>query len=410
MTDRPIFLDNNSTTFPAPEAVEAVLPLFGEIYGNPSSTHSFGQKVRHEIELARENVAKLLNCKPSEIVFNSGATEGNNTAIYAALDGMPERKHIITTRVEHSSVLEVIRYLEEAGYRITELNVDRLGHIDLDELKNEISGDTALVSIMWANNETGVINPINAAGDIAKQFGALMHVDAVQAAGKLKIDLKDEQAIDFLTISGHKFHGLKGSGALFVREKAPYLLLIRGGHHENGRRAGTENAMGIVAMGAAAGLINRDLDKHVEQMKKMRDRLQAGLLAKCEDVIINGDQMDRLPNTLNAGFKYIDGEALLMMMDAENITVSAGSACKSGSMEPSHVLLAMNVPLSAIHGSVRFCVSRYTEADEVDKAVEKVSAIVKRLREMSPFGHEEQRGNTLSPEELAKHKAYFATT
>ncbi|MCA8911803.1 MAG: aminotransferase class V-fold PLP-dependent enzyme, partial [Planctomycetes bacterium] len=168
--------------------------------------------------------------------------------------------------------------------------------------------------------------------------------------------------------------------------------------------------MGIVAMGAAAGLINRDLDKHVEQMKKMRDRLQAGLLAKCEDVIINGDQMDRLPNTLNAGFKYIDGEALLMMMDAENITVSAGSACKSGSMEPSHVLLAMNVPLSAIHGSVRFCVSRYTEADEVDKAVEKVSAIVKRLREMSPFGHEEQRGNTLSPEELAKHKAYFATT
>ena len=273
MTDRPIFLDNNSTTFPAPEAVEAVLPLFGEIYGNPSSTHSFGQKVRHEIELARENVAKLLNCKPSEIVFNSGATEGNNTAIYAALDGMPERKHIITTRVEHSSVLEVIRYLEEAGYRITELNVDRLGHIDLDELKNEISGDTALVSIMWANNETGVINPINAAGDIAKQFGALVHVDAVQAAGKLKIDLKDEQAIDFLTISGHKFHGLKGSGALFVREKAPYLLLIRGGHHENGRRAGTENAMGIVAMGAAAGLVNRDLDKHVEQMKKLPARV-----------------------------------------------------------------------------------------------------------------------------------------
>lgn len=408
MADRPIYLDNNSTTFPAPEAVEAVLPLFGEIYGNPSSTHSMGQKVRHELELARENVAKLLGCKTSEIVFNSGATEGNNTAIYAALDGMPERKHIITTRAEHSSVLEVIRYLEEAGYRITELNVDRLGHIDLNELKNEISGDTALVSIMWANNETGVINPINAAGDIAKQFGALMHVDAVQAAGKLKIDLKEEQAIDYLTISGHKLHALKGAGVLFIREKAPFLPLIRGGHHEDGRRAGTENAMGIVALGAAAALVNRDLDKHVEVMKKLRDRLQTGLLASCDEMIINGDQQDRLPNTLNAGFKFIDGEALLMMLDAEGIAVSAGSACKSGSMEPSHVLLAMSVPLSAIHGSVRFCVSRYTEEDEIDKAVEKVAAIVKRLREMSPFGHTEEPKAGVSSEALEAHKAYFA--
>ena len=409
MTDRPIYLDNNSTTFPAPEAVEAVLPLFGDIYGNPSSSHSFGQKVRHQIELARENVAKLLNCRTGEVVFNSGATEGNNTAIYAALDGMPDRKHIITTGVEHASVLEVIRYLEEAGYRITELSVDRMGHIDLDELKNEISGDTALVSLMWANNETGVINPINAAGDIAKQFGALFHVDAAQAAGKLKIDLTDEAAVDYLTISGHKFHGLKGAGALFVRNKAPYLTLLRGGHHEDGRRAGTENAMGIVAMGAAAALINREMPKHIEQMKKMRDRLQAGLLSACDDVIINGDQQDRLPNTLNAGFKYIDGEALLMMMDAANIAVSAGSACKSGSMEPSHVLMAMNVPLSAIHGSVRFCVSRYTEPEEVDTAVEQTAAIVKRLREMSPFGHAEQRENGLSTEALEKHKAYFAT-
>ncbi|MCB9895026.1 MAG: aminotransferase class V-fold PLP-dependent enzyme [Planctomycetes bacterium] len=410
MTDRPIYLDNNSTTFPAPEAVEAVLPLFGDIYGNPSSTHSFGQKVRHQIELARENVAKLLNCKPGEVVFNSGATEGNNTAIYAALDGMPDRKHIITSGVEHASVLEVIRYLDEAGYRITELSVDRMGHIDLDELKNEISGDTALVSLMWANNETGVINPINAAGDLAKQFGALFHVDAVQAAGKLKIDLKEELAVDYLTISGHKFHGLKGAGALFVREKAPFLPLLRGGHHEDGRRAGTENVMGIVAMGAAAALSNREMAGHVEHMKKMRDRLQSGLLAKCDDVIINGDQQDRLPNTLNAGFKYIDGEALLMMMDAANIAVSAGSACKSGSMEPSHVLMAMNVPLSAIHGSVRFCVSRYTEPEEIDAAVEQTAAIVKRLREMSPFGHAEKRDEGLSTAELEKHKAYFATT
>lgn len=407
MADRPIYLDNNSTTFPAPEAVEKVLPLFGDIYGNPSSTHSFGQQVRHEIELARQSVATLLNCNAEEIVFNSGATEGNNTAIYAALDGMPERKHIITARTEHSSVLEVIRYLEEAGYRVTELNVDRLGHIDLDELKGEIGGDTALVSIMWANNETGVINPVNAVGDIAKQFGALVHVDAVQAAGKLKIDLKDEQAIDYLTVSGHKFHGLKGAGALFVREDAPHLPLIRGGHHESGRRAGTENTFGIVAMGAAADLASRGLEEHVEHMKKMRDRLQAGLLEKCEDVVINGDQVDRLPNTVNVGFKYVDGEALLMMLDAEGVAASAGSACMSGGMEPSHVLKAMNVPLSAIHGSVRLCVSRFTEADEVTAAVEKISAIVGRLREMSPFGHEEDE-QRLSAEDLEAHKAYFS--
>lgn len=408
MSDRPIYLDNNSTTFPAPETVEKVLPLFGDIYGNPSSTHSFGQQVRHEIEIARESVAKLLNCRPEEIVFNSGATEGNNTAIYAALDGMPERQHIITARTEHSSVLEVIRYLKDSGYRVTELNVDRHGQIDLDELKNEISGDTALVSIMWANNETGVVNPVNAIGDIAKQFGALVHVDAVQAAGKLKIDLGDEQGIDYLTISGHKFHGLKGAGAMFIRKDAPYLPLIRGGHHESGKRAGTENTFGIVGMGAAAALAYRDFDKNIEQMKKMRDRLQSGLLAQCDDMILNGDQMDRLPNTINVGFKYVDGEALLMMLDAAGIAASAGSACQSGSMEPSYVLQAMNVPLNAIHGSVRFCVSHYTEPEEIDSAVEKISDIVKRLREMSPFGRE-QEANRLSAEALETHKAYFST-
>jgi cysteine desulfurase len=408
MTERPIYLDNNATTFPAPEAVEAVLPLFGDVYGNPSSSHAMGQQARHEIELAREHVAKLLHCAPGDVIFNSGATEGNNTAIYAALDGLPERKHIITSSVEHTSVLEVLRSLEESGYRITELSVDRLGHIDLDELKNEISGDTALVSIMWANNETGVINPVGAAGDLAKQFGALFHVDAAQAAGKLKIDLTDEAAIDYLTISGHKFHGLKGAGALFARSSAPFLPMLRGGHHESGRRAGTENIFGIVAMGAAAKLVNLDLERHIETMKKLRDRLQAGLLSRCEGVIINGDQSDRLPNTCNMGFKFIDGEALLMMLDAAGIAVSAGSACKSGSLEPSHVLKAMNVPLSAIHGSVRFCVSRYTDETEVDSALEKITGIVTRLRDMSPFGHQQDDARRLSSEQLEIHKAYFA--
>jgi cysteine desulfurase len=409
MPDQPIYFDNNSTTFPAPEAVEAVLPLFGENYGNPSSTHGFGQRARHEIEKARESVARMLNCTPAEVVFNSGATEGNNTAIFAALDALPERKHIITAASEHASVLEVIRFLGESGYRVTELSVDRLGHIDLDELRNEISGDTALVSLMWANNETGVINPISAAGDIAKQFGALLHVDAVQAAGKLKIDLADEQAIDYLSISAHKFHGLKGAGALFVRKDAGFAPLLRGGHHEGGRRAGTENVLGIVAMGAASRMVSAKLDEYAAHMRRMRDRLQTSLLNTIDDLIINGDQHERLPNTVNVGFKYIDGEAALMMMDAENICVSAGSACKSGSIEPSHVLLAMNVPLSAIHGSLRFCTSRYTTEEEVDELVQKTARIVKRLREMSPFGKDHKPAG-LTREELEKHKAYFAAT
>ncbi|MHC4839813.1 MAG: cysteine desulfurase family protein [Planctomycetota bacterium] len=233
---RPVYFDNNSTTFPAPEAVEAVLPLFGDIYGNPSSQHSLGQKSRHEIELAREAVAKMLGCKPEQLTLNSGATEGNATAIYAALQRLPDRKHIITTATEHSSVIEVVRHLAETGYRVTELDVDRLGRIDLDQLKNEISGDTVLVSAMWANNETGVINPLGAIGDIAKQFGALFHVDGVQAAGKLLIDLGSEDAIDYLTISGHKFHGLKGAGALFVRDGTGFQPFIRGKRQARGNR------------------------------------------------------------------------------------------------------------------------------------------------------------------------------
>lgn len=407
MASQPVYLDNNSTTFPAPQAVEAILPMLGEFYGNPSAAHSAGQRVRHEIELAREQVAALLGCKPAEVTFNSGATEGNNTAIYAALEALPERKHIITVRTEHSSVLEVARSLAERGYRVTELTVDRLGHIDLAELKNEISGDTALVSVMWANNETGLIHPIAEVGDIAKQFGALLHIDAVQAAGKLPIDLKAQSAIDYLTISGHKFHGLKGTGALFVREGTGFSPLLRGGHHESGKRAGTENVLGIVSMGAAARLARENFEANVTTMQAMRDRLQNGLLSRCDDVILNGDQHERLPNTLNVGIKFIDGEALLMMLDAAGILVTAGSACMSGSMEPSYVLKAMNVPLSAIHGSLRFCTSRYTTTDEIDRALDTIVGIIKRLREMSPFGRDTKAGIP-TVAEIERHKAYFA--
>ncbi len=405
----PLYFDNNATTFPAPEAVEAMLPLLGEFYGNPNSQHALGQKTRHEIEVAREHVAALLHCKTTEVVFNSGATEGNNTAIYAALQARPDRKHIITVKTEHSSVLEVVRSLASRGYRVTELNVDRSGHLDLDELKNEISGDTALVSVMWANNETGVLHPVGAIGDMAKQFGALVHIDAAQAAGKLAIHLGEELAIDFLTISAHKFHGLKGCGALFVRHGTAFEPLLRGGHQEGGQRAGTENVVGIVAMGQAARLAHLKLDQHVETMRKMRDRLQRGLLDKVQDLVFHGDQVSRLPNTVSVGFKFIDGEALLMMMDAQGICATAGSACRSGSMEPSHVLQAMDTPVSSIHGSVRFCVSRYTTQAEVDELIEKVGAIVARLRQMSPFDTSAATAETgPSDAELEQHKAWFA--
>lgn len=406
MADRPLYFDNNATTFPAPEAVEAALPLLGEFYGNPSSPHSFGQKVRHEIELARETVARMLNCAAAEVVFNSGGTEGNNTALYAALQARPERKHIITTRVEHSSVLQVVRSLAGRGYRASEINVDRQGHVDLDELKNEISGDTAVVSCLWANNETGVVNPIGAIGDLAKQFGALFHVDAVQCPGKRAIDLAAQPAIDLLTLSGHKFHALKGAGALFVRKGVKLEPFLRGGHQEGGLRGGTENVLGIVSMGAAARLVLANLDRHIEHMRILRDRLQVGLLTRIPDVQLNGDAAERLPNTVNAGFRYVDGEALLMMLDAENIACTAGSACRSGSMEPSHVLQAMRVPLNAIHGSVRFCLSRHTTREEVDTLVEKLARIVARLREMSPFARE-PRAKAAVPD-LEAHKAFFA--
>jgi cysteine desulfurase len=407
MTDGPIYLDNNATTYPAPEAVEAVLRTFTDHWANPSSAHSLGQAARHEIEQARESVAGLLGCNPSEITFNSGATEGNSTAIFSALEALPERRHVITACTEHTSVLEVLRPLSDSGYRVTELNVDRLGRLDLDELRNEISGDTTLVSLMWANNETGVIHPVAGAGEIAKSFGAMFHVDAAQAAGKLPIRLREEQAVDYLTVSAHKFHGLKGAGALFTRQGAPYTALLRGGHHENARRAGTENLPGIVAMGAAARLALAGMARHVEHMGRMRDRLQSALLAGCEDVIVHGDPEQRLPNTLNAGFGGVDAEALLMLLDAEGVAVTAGSACRSGALEPSPVLLAMRVPVAYIHGSLRFCVSRYTSQQEVDAAAQKVIRAVKRLRELSPYGGV---APARAPEgnELAAHRAWFA--
>ncbi len=380
------YFDNNATTQPAPEAVDAMQPFLRETWGNPSSAHTFGGRAQHAVDKAREQIAALLACQPVEIVFTSSGTESDNAAIAAALDALPARKHIITTRVEHPAVLNALRHLATRGYRVTELNVDRQGRIDLDELRREISADTALVSVMWANNETGVIFPVHEIGEIAKKSGAMFHVDAVQCPGKIRLDLAKEAAIDFLAISAHKFNGVKGAGALFVRKGTRFKPLIYG-EQERGRRGGTENVPGLVAMGVAAELAVKDFDAVTARELALRDRLEGGLLSKCDHVVLNGDRDNRLCNTLNVGFEFIEGESILLMLDTLGIAVSSGSACSSGSLEPSHVLRAMSVPFTAVHGSIRFSLGRYTTDKDVDYVLEKVPPVIKRLREISPFGH-----------------------
>ncbi|KAA0211294.1 aminotransferase class V-fold PLP-dependent enzyme [bacterium] len=402
-----LYFDNNATTKLAPEARAALEPFLGELVGNPSSAHNAGGRILHAVEKAREQVALMLGCEAGEIVFNSGGTEGLNTAIENALDALPARKQIIISKVEHSAVSNVVRPLARKGYRITEINVDRLGRLDLAQLNHELGHETALVATLWANNETGVVAPMAEIGDMAKRAGAMLVVDAVQCPGKLKLDMKAQSAIDYLAVSGHKFHALPGAGALFVRKGAPYRPLIRGGNQERGRRAGTENVPGIVSMGAAARCINEHLEADIRRQAELRDMLQSGLLARLENVIVNGDEQARLCNTLNVGFEFVEAEAVLLMLDAAGVAASSGSACESGSLETSHVLRAMGVPFTAIHGSVRFSLSRYTTAAEVEAVIERTVKIVRRLREISPFGRD--RPAPKKPADLEAHKAYFAS-
>ncbi|RIK64681.1 MAG: cysteine desulfurase NifS [Planctomycetota bacterium] len=403
-----LYFDNNATTPLAPEARAALEPFLGELVGNPSSAHNAGGRILHAVEKAREQVALMLGCETGEIIFNSGGTEGLNTAIENALDALPTRKQIIISKVEHSAVSNVVRPLARKGYRITEINVDRFGRLDLAQLNHEVGHETALIATLWANNETGVVAPVAEIGDMAKRAGAMFVVDAVQCPGKLKLDMRAQAAIDYLAVSGHKFHALPGTGALFVRKGTPYRPLIRGGNQERGRRAGTENVPGIVSMGAAARCINEHLEADIKRQTELRDMLQSGLLAKLDNVIVNGDEQSRLCNTLNVGFEFVEAEAILLMLDAAGVAASSGSACESGSLETSHVLRAMGVPFTAIHGSVRFSLSRYTTAAEVGALVDHTVKIVRRLRELSPFGREKPAPK--KPADLETHKAYFATT
>ena len=378
------YFDNNATTRLSAEALEAMQPYLMELYGNPSSIHSFGSQVGRKIQEAREQVAALLGASdPIEIVVTSCGTEGDNAAIRGLLESRPGKNHIVTTQVEHPAILGLCQHLEKKGYRVTWLSVDSNGMLDLGELRDSLSDDTALVSIMTANNETGVIFPVDDVGKMVRAKGIPFHVDAVQAAGKIPLNLKNSP-IDLLTISGHKFHGPKGIGALYIRRGITFRPLIIGGHQERNRRSGTENVSGIVGMGKAAELALRDLGKEQERVRCLRDRLEKSLLvAGCR---VNGHREKRLPNTLNVSFEFLEGEAILVLLDEYGICASTGSACTAGSVEPSHVLRAMRVPSNWLQGAVRFSLSHYNTEEEVDFVSEKMPGIVQRLQGLSVLG------------------------
>ena len=384
-----IYLDNNATTRCYPQVVEAMLPYFSEKYGNASSMHTFGGQNRHAIDIARKQVAALVNAAhDDEIIFTSCATESNDSVLFSVAESFPQKKHIITSAVEHPAVLEPCHVLESRGWRVDYIRVDENGRFDLEELKNLIDGDTALVSVMWANNETGTIFPIKEIAKIAHTHGALFHTDAVQAAGKIAIDVQ-AAGVDFLSVSAHKFHGPKGIGALYVRRGTRFVPYLVGGHQEKRRRAGTENVPYIVGIGKAAELAQKRLsDGSMQKIAALRDKLEKGIVDTIPDVKINGDVQNRVPNTTNISFGYIEGESILMYLNDFGICASSGSACTSGSLEPSHVLRAMKVPFQFAHGSIRFSLSDENTESEIDVVLKELPPIIERLRKISPFSKE----------------------
>jgi cysteine desulfurase len=388
-----IYLDNNATTKVADEVLEAMLPYFTQLYGNPSSMHTFGGQVGQRIRDAREQVAALLGSSPEEIVFTSCGTESDNSAIRSALLTRPDKKHIVTSRVEHPAVHALCSHLSTQGYKITELPVDKNGILDLENLEKSLTPDTAIVSLMWGNNETGVIFPVEEAARMAHEKGILFHTDAVQTTGKIPINVKNN-VIDMLSISGHKLHAPKGIGVLYVRRGTKFSPFLIGGHQEKGRRGGTENAAGIVGLGKACELAAKNMDRENTHVKRLRDKLEQELLKKITHSRVNGDIINRLPNTTNISFEYVEGEAILLLMNELGICASSGSACTSGSLQPSHVLRAMGVPFTMAHGSIRFSLSVYNTEEEVDFVIEKMPAIIERLRSMSPFWNQAQQAST----------------
>ena len=385
-----IYFDDNATTQVAPEVRDAMLPFFGELYGNPSSMHAFGGSVAKHLDAAREEVARFLNADPDEIIFTSCATESDNSAIRGTADYFGRDLKVITTAVEHPAVLQPCRRLKALGHEVVELPVDSTGQLDLAQLEAELSKPSTskpatLVSIMWANNETGVLFPIEKVAEICRAHGAILHTDAVQVAGKIPVDVK-KVPVDMLSMSGHKFHAPKGVGIFYVRKGTKLKPFMLGGHQERTRRAGTENVPYIVGLAKACELARLGMADETVKLTALRDKLEAGILASCPNVRVNGDRTHRLPNTLNVSFEYIEGEAIAYHLSDLGICISTGSACASGSLDPSHVIRAMGVPFTAVHGSVRFSLSRYNTMDEVDYVLEKLPPVIRNLRELSPFG------------------------
>ena len=385
--EKTVYFDNNATTRVAPEVRDVMLPFFDGLYGNPSSMHEFGGRVAKYVDRAREEVARFVNCSPEEIIFTSCATESDNAAIRGTADWFGKDLKVITTAVEHPAVLQPVRRLKAQGHETVELPVNGVGQIDLDQLRAELASAKGpkLVSAMWANNETGTLFPIAKIAEICREYGAVLHTDAVQAAGKAKIDVQ-AVPVDMLSISGHKFHAPKGIGFMYVRKGTKIKPFMLGGHQESGRRAGTENVPYIVGLAKACELARLGMADEEKKLIALRDRLEAGILAKCPNVRVNGDRENRLPNTLNVSFEYIEGEAIAYHLSDLGICISTGSACASGSLDPSHVIRAMGVPFTAVHGSVRFSLSRYSTDEEVDYVLEKLPPVIANLRELSPFG------------------------
>jgi len=379
-----IYLDNNATTQLAPEVLEAMLPYFSDLYGNPSSMHSFGGQVAKEVREAREQAAALIGATPDEIIFTSCGTESDNAAIRAALAAHPDRRHIVTSRVEHPAIKSLCAHLSRQGYRVTELPVDKDGLLDMNHYERSLSPDTAIVSLMWANNESGVLFPVEKAAELAHKRGILFHTDAVQAVGKIPISMKGN-VIDMLSISGHKLHAPKGIGILYVRRGTKFSPFLIGGHQEKERRGGTENTPSIIGLGKACELAARNMEAENTRVKQLRDKLEEKLLELIPNSRVNGSRLYRLPNTTNMSFEFVEGEGILLLMDEYGICASSGSACTSGSLQPSHVLRAMGVPFTMAHGSIRFSLSIYTTEEEINFVIEKMPPIIERLRSMSPY-------------------------
>jgi cysteine desulfurase len=384
------YLDNNATTRVDPAVLEAMLPYFSERYANASGVYSFAQDVKKEMEDARTTVAKFINADPSEIVFNGGGSESDNTAIKGvAYANRDKGNHIITSQIEHHAVLNTCKYLEKNGFTVTYLPVDKYGLVDPADLKKAIKKETILASIMYANNEVGTIEPIKELAAIAREAKVYFHTDAVQVAGKVPIDVRG-LGVDLLSLSAHKFYGPKGVGILYIKKGARLHSLIQGGHHEKNRRAGTENVPGIIGMAKAADLAMSEFEsgESKKRIKALRDRLERGIVEKIPEIQVNGHPDKRMDNTLNVCVKYIEGESMLIHMDFEGICASSGSACTSGSLEPSHVLLAMGIPHEIAHGSIRFSFSRFSTDEDVEKVLEVLPPVAEKLRNMSPLWKE----------------------